>query len=41
MSDEGVFTVHTLDDKLYYEIPMDMLGVEMLQVSRIAQTRNL
>jgi hypothetical protein len=37
-SDPGVFTVHWVDDDLFYEIPMDMLGVEMLQVSRIART---
>ena len=37
-SDEGVFTVHRIDEDLFYEIPMDMLGVEMLQVSRIGRT---
>lgn len=37
-SDPGVFTVHWVDDDLLYEIPMDMLGVEMLQVSRIGRT---
>ncbi|MEQ8329324.1 MAG: zinc-dependent metalloprotease [Longimicrobiales bacterium] len=38
VSDEGVFTVHRVDEDLLYEIPMDMLGVEMLQVTRIART---
>jgi hypothetical protein len=36
-SDEGLFTVHMVDDKLYYEIPFDMLNKEMLVVSRIVQ----
>jgi hypothetical protein len=36
-SDEGLFTVHLLDDKLFYEIPFDKLGKEMLLVSRIVQ----
>ena len=38
-SDEGVFTVHWVDEDLFYEIPVDMLGVEMLQVSRIGRTQ--
>ena len=37
-SDPGVFTVHWVDDKLYYEIPNEMLDREMLLVSRIART---
>lgn len=37
-SDDGVFTVHQVDDKLLFEIPMDMLGREMLLVTRIART---
>ncbi len=36
-SDEGLFTVHLLDDKVYYEIPFDKLNKEMLMVSRIVQ----
>jgi hypothetical protein len=36
-SDEGLFTVHWVDDKLYYEIPVDLLEREMLLVSRIAE----
>ena len=37
-TDEGVFTVHRLDDKVYYEIPDSLLGKEMLLVTRIART---
>ena len=37
-SDEGVFTVHRIKDRLYYEIPKDALGREFLWVSQIAQT---
>jgi hypothetical protein len=37
-SDEGVFTVHRLKDRVYYEIPKDRLGREFLWVSQIAQT---
>lgn len=36
-SDSGLFNVHQVDDKLYYEIPDSLLGREMLLVSRIAQ----
>ena len=38
VSDEGLFTLHRLDEKLYYEIPDSLFGVEMLVVSRIART---
>ena len=37
-SDEGVFTVHQLDDKVFYEIPEAELGKEFLWVSQIAHT---
>ena len=37
-SDEGVFTVHRLRDRVYYEIPKDKLGREFLWVSQIAKT---
>ena len=37
-TDEGVFTVHRLDDKVFYEIPEAELGREFLWVSRIART---
>ncbi|RMH62266.1 MAG: DUF5117 domain-containing protein [Bacteroidetes bacterium] len=39
-TDPGLFTVHTLDDKLYYEIPDSLLDREMLLVTRIARTMN-
>lgn len=35
-TDEGLFDVHMVDDKLYYEIPDSLLGREMLIVSRLA-----
>lgn len=35
-TDEGLFTTHFVGDKLYFEIPMDLLGKDMLLVSRIA-----
>lgn len=34
-TDDGLFTVHRVGDKWYYEIPNDQLGVEMLWISRI------
>lgn len=34
-SDEGLFTVHRVGDKWYYEIPDEELGTEMLWISRI------
>ena len=37
-SDDGVFTVHRIDDKVYYEIPPEELGTEFLWVSQIAKT---
>ena len=37
-TDEGVFTVHQLDDKVFYEIPEAEIGNEFLWVSRIART---
>ncbi len=36
--DEGLFTVHRDDQTLYYEIPNDLLGTELLLVTRIAKT---
>ena len=35
-SDEGLFTTHFVGDKLYFEIPLDLLNKDMLLVSRIA-----
>ncbi len=37
-TDEGLFTVHKLDNKYYYEIPDTLMGREMLMVTRIAKT---
>jgi len=37
-SDEGVFTIHTIKDKTYYEIPKSELNKEFLWVSQIART---
>ncbi len=37
-SDEGLFTVHTIDDTFYYEIPDSLLNKEMLMVTRISKT---
>ncbi len=36
-SDPGVFTVHRVGDKIYFEIPAAMLGKEMLTTTEIAQ----
>src|SRR4029079_18111073 len=37
-SDPGIFTVHRIKDKVYYEIPKSELGKEFLWVSQIART---
>ncbi len=37
-SDEGLFTVHEIDGKYYFEIPNEILEREILVVSRIAGT---
>jgi hypothetical protein len=37
-SDEGVFLVHRIRDRVLYEIPTDKLGREFLWVSQIART---
>jgi hypothetical protein len=37
-SDEGLFHVHRIDEKLFYEIPDSLLGEELLLVTRIART---
>ena len=37
-SDDGIFTVHRIKDRVYYEIPKDQLGREFLWVSQIAKT---
>lgn len=35
-TDEGLFNVHKVDDKYYFEIPNELLEREMLLVSRVA-----
>jgi len=40
VSDQGLFAVHDVDGKFYYEIPDALLGKEMLMVTRIAKTAN-
>ncbi|MCL4866853.1 MAG: DUF5117 domain-containing protein, partial [Gemmatimonadales bacterium] len=37
VSDPGLFTVHKVDAKYFYEIPDSLLGREMLLITRIAQ----
>ncbi|MFS4494466.1 zinc-dependent metalloprotease [Maribacter sp. 2308TA10-17] len=37
-TDKGLFDVHVVDDKHYYEIPDSLLNKEMLMVTRIAKT---
>jgi hypothetical protein len=37
-SDEGLFTVHRIGERVYYEIPAAELGKEFLWVSQIART---
>ncbi|WP_062055499.1 zinc-dependent metalloprotease [Aquimarina longa] len=37
-TDKGLFTVHNIDNKYYYEIPDSLLSREMLMVTRISKT---
>src|SRR3989441_2936035 len=37
-SDPGIFTVHRIRERVYYEIPRSELGKEFLWVSQIAKT---
>ncbi|WP_022834459.1 zinc-dependent metalloprotease [Salisaeta longa] len=37
-TDEGLITTHRVGDKLYFEIPNELFGDELLMVSRIAKT---
>ena len=37
VSDDGLFTVHAVDDKYFFEIPKDYLDTDMLLVSRFAK----
>jgi hypothetical protein len=39
-SDDGLFRIHQVDEKFYYEIPDSLLNKEMLMVTRIAKTTN-
>ncbi len=39
-TDEGLFKVHQIDDKYFYEIPDSLFEREMLMVTRIAKTAN-
>lgn len=38
VTDDGLFKVHKIDDKYFYEIPDSLLEREMLMVTRIART---
>ena len=38
VSQAGLFNVHEVGDKLYFEIPDSLMGRDLLSVSRIAQT---
>ncbi|SIR41376.1 zinc-dependent metalloprotease [Pontibacter lucknowensis] len=38
VTDEGLFKVHRIDEKYFYEIPDTLLNRDMLMVSRIAKT---
>ncbi len=38
ITDEGLFTVHNIEDKFFYEIPDSLFEKEMLMVTRIAKT---
>ncbi|SFU45104.1 zinc-dependent metalloprotease [Pontibacter akesuensis] len=40
VTDDGLFKVHRIDEKYYYEIPDTLLNRDMLLVSRIAKTAN-
>lgn len=37
-TDEGLFNVHKVDDKFFYEIPDSLFGRELLNVTRISKT---
>ena len=38
VTDEGLFDVHRIGQDLFYEIPVDRLGEEMLLLTRVART---
>lgn len=37
-TDDGMFKVHEVDGKFYFEIPDDLMGREIMMISRIAKT---
>lgn len=37
-TDKGLFTIHQVKDKIYYEIPTDQLDLDFLWVTQIAKT---
>lgn len=37
---KGVITLHRIDSKLYFEIPFDLMGKDMLFSGRVSQTSN-
>ncbi len=39
-TDEGLFNVHTKDEKYLFEIPDSLIGRQMLMVTRIAKALN-
>lgn len=39
-TDSGLFVIHRIDEKLFYEIPQELLEKEMLLVTRTAATAN-
>ncbi|MEE8154929.1 MAG: zinc-dependent metalloprotease [Phycisphaerales bacterium] len=38
LTERGLFHVHQIDDDLYYEIPLDAFGKDMLWVTQVAET---
>ena len=38
VTSEGLFDAHMIDDKLFYEIPLELLDREMLLLTRVART---
>ena len=40
ITDKGLFDVHKIDAKYFYEIPDSLFNKEMLMVSRISKTAN-
>ena len=40
-TDEGLFSVHKVDDKYFFEIPDSLYGRDMLLITRIAQVPDI